>query len=86
MLIAVVVLSALCLILFVGIWRHRYLLDITYAEGRRAGLKQAIDAAKERGDTAVLVAPTGMLLEGLVRAQTAHRIEMDLRNLLVEVR
>lgn len=68
------------------VWRSRYAYEQTYLAGKRAGLKQAIDAAKDRGDVALMVAPPGMLIEGAVRAQAAHQIERDLRDLLTEVR
>lgn len=86
MLTAIIVLSLLCLLLALAVWRRRDLLEVTFLEGRRAGLKQAVEAARERGDVAIMMAPPGLLLDGVQRAQTAHQIEMDLRGLLQEVR
>lgn len=82
MFIALGVLTSLSLVSLSVIWRWKGMLDVAFLEGRRAGLKQAIEAAKERGDVAVLVAPAGMLTDGLQRAQTANQIEMDVRDLL----
>jgi hypothetical protein len=66
--------------------RARYGLQVAYIEGKRAGLKEAVELAKERGDIAMLVAPRTEFHAGLVRAQTAHQVEMDLRGALARVR
>jgi hypothetical protein len=61
-------------------------LETAYIEGKQAGLREAIVIAKERGDVAMLVAPPDQPLTiPLVRAQTAHQIEMDLRDQLARV-
>jgi hypothetical protein len=75
-----------CVMLATTVFRRRESLALAYLEGKRAGLKLAISTAKERGDVAVLVAPKGLLLEGIGRAQTAHQIERDLHGLLAETR
>lgn len=56
-----------------------------FEEGQIKALKRAIECVKERGDIALLVAPPGELTAAMVRAQTAHQLEMDLRRLLAEV-
>jgi hypothetical protein len=69
-----------------GYWRDRHLVRAAYLQGKRAGLKAAIEVAKERGDTAALCAPEGSLTLGLVRAQAVHNVELELRAALSEVR
>ena len=62
-------------------------LETAYIQGKRDGLKDAVETAKLRGDTAVLCAPEGALIPmAVVRAQAAHQIEMDLRAELARVR
>ena len=69
-----------------GVWRDRFIMRASYIEGRRSGLREAIEIAKERGDVAALCAPEGSLTVGLVRAQAVHNVELDLRAALSEVR
>lgn len=57
-----------------------------YLKGKRDGLGEAIEIAKERGDVAVLCSPKGSLTEGLLRAQAVHTVELDLRAALSGVR
>lgn len=61
-------------------------IEAAYAQGQRDALKEAIEAARERGDVAVLVAPNGLMPMAQVRAQAAHQIEMDLRAQLAAIR
>jgi hypothetical protein len=71
----------------VAFYLHRaYLLHISYIEGRRSGLKDAIKLARERGDVALYLAPAGEMRTGLIRAQIAHNIELELCTLLKDVR
>ena len=60
--------------------------QLAHLAGQRKAYKTAIEAIQDRGDVAVLVAPKGELRIGLMRAQTAGQIEMDLRDLLAKVR
>lgn len=49
-----------------------------YGTGWIAGMKEAARTVRDHGDRMVELAPEGSLNEGLVRAQTAHRIELEL--------
>ncbi len=68
------------------LYTHRG-VELAFLEGRRAGLKEAVAVAKQRGDIAMLMAPPDQPITiPMVRAQTAHQIEMDLRDELAKVR
>ena len=86
MIVLTTFLTCLLAIAVYGAVRWQHLVQTAFIEGRRSGLKEAIEAAKERGDVAVLVAPVGMLLPALQRAHTAAQIELDIRDLLRKVR
>lgn len=52
--------------------------QLAFTAGRRQGLKEAAAIARTRSEIAVQMAPSGLLMSGIVRAQMADQIEEDL--------
>ncbi len=64
---------------------YKRVFRATHVEGHKAGLRQAIEIAKNRGDVAVALAPNGKLMLGPASAHVCHTIELELRAALQEV-
>lgn len=64
--------------------RNQGLVRSAYAEGRRAGLKQAAQIAHERGDVAVYMVPEGELGMGIARGAMAHTLELEILAAMAE--
>ncbi len=62
--------------------KMKALSALAFQAGRRAALREAIRLADLRADLAAELAPCGRLGQGLVRAQVAHEIALELRDLL----
>jgi hypothetical protein len=62
--------------------RVRVFFTEAYESGRRAGLREAIRVADLRGDLAAELAPKGRLGAGLLRAQVAREVSLELQERL----
>jgi hypothetical protein len=73
-------------LIFYGAWRDRHLVRAAFIEGKRAGLKEAVEIAKIHADVAYATAPAGNLALGLARAAAVHRVQLEVLTSLVQVK
>jgi hypothetical protein len=66
----------------VGVMIGRRMHRSFYNDGYRDAVRDSVSMVSERGRVAVELSPRGQLAWGLVRAQTCHTIEMELRAML----
>lgn len=69
----------------VTLYLRRNVTKAAYVEGQRAGLKQARALLKEKSNSALYLAPSGKLNEGLMRARASHDAYLELGTMINQV-
>lgn len=71
--------------LFVMWNRQKDLVTASFYSGYRKAVKDAVEVADSHGDESLYGAPEGELTKGVLKANVAHEISSDLRDLTRQI-